>query len=227
MATLIAMLAIRKDGEAFLPVHLLPAVILKLKNPKVIANPNNLLVTSNKTGVINSVYMRDTFIPHLVAQLRRVPGQALIILDSASAHISKTVLAAFRAAGLKYAIIPGGLTMFIQAIDVALAALYRTEHHRLYMTFMENRKVLTAAQCRNAFADFAYRGLCAAEARIDIPGPLKDVGYLDPSQVKLRIPLEFVPPPVPQEAEGFVPKPKPKPKPKPVPRQLSITRFVT
>ena len=91
--------------------------------------------------------------------------------------------------------------------------------HRVVLRKTQRRILLTEE-------DFAYCGLCAAEARIDIPGPLKDVGYLDPSQVKLRIPFDFVPPPVPQEAEGFVPKPKPKPKPKPVPRQLSITGFV-
>ena len=69
--------------------------------------------------------------------------------------------------------------MFIQAIDVALAALNRAGHHRLYMAFMENKTGLIAAQCRNAFVDFAYHGLCAAEARMGLPQLFKDLGYID------------------------------------------------
>ena len=112
------------------------------------------------------------------------------------------------------------------ADDVALAALYRAEHHSLYMKFMENKNVLTAAHYRNAFVHLAYRGLCAAEARINVPHVFKDLGYIDPSKVKLRIPFEFVPPPVPQQPVANGAQPKPKPKAKPVPRQLSITGFV-
>ena len=51
--------------------------------------------------------------------------------------------------------------------------------------------------------------------RIDVPQPFKDLGYIGSSQVKLHIPCDFVPPPVPQEAKGSVAKPKTKPKPKP------------
>ena len=56
---------------------------------------------------------------------------------------ARSLLAALQAAGLKYAIIPGGLTMFIQAIDGALAALYKAEHHSFYMTSVENKYEVT------------------------------------------------------------------------------------
>ena len=55
-------------------------------------------------------------------QLKQVPREALIILDSATALLSKAVLAAFCAAGLNYAIIPGGLTMLTEVFFFALAA---------------------------------------------------------------------------------------------------------
>ena len=98
-------------------------------------------------GVINSVYMRDAFIPYLVKQLQKLAGKALVVLDSASAHISPVVLNAFRKAVLRYAIIPGALTMFIQAIDVALVALYREEQHALYMQMVEGGRKVSASAC--------------------------------------------------------------------------------
>ena len=84
--------------------------------------------------------MHDKFIPYLVAQLHKVLGEAKIVMDSASAHIFAPVLAAFRTAGFSCAVIPGGLTSFIQAIDVFLAVLYRTCHHQLYMQMAEQKK---------------------------------------------------------------------------------------
>ena len=67
---------VRKDGDALAAVDFDPAIILKCHTQKVIANPHQLLVVSNATGVINSVFMRDKFIPYLVAQLQKVPGEA-------------------------------------------------------------------------------------------------------------------------------------------------------
>ena len=55
IATLIALLGVSKEGGNFVPLHLNPAIILKLHSPKVLSNPSNLFVTSNSTGVINSV----------------------------------------------------------------------------------------------------------------------------------------------------------------------------
>ena len=69
--------------------------------------------------------------------LLRLENMTIVLMmmpgDFASSHISPAVLAAFRAAGLKYAIIPGGLRLFIQSINVALASFYREEHHKLFV----------------------------------------------------------------------------------------------
>ena len=139
MGTLLAALAVREEGDKFVSVPINPAIILKCHKPKTIANPHQLLVTTNATGVINSVYMRDQYVPYLVDQLKKSNADALVVMNSASAHISPAVLAAFCVAGVKYAIIPGGLTSFIQAIDLALAALYRACHHQLYMEVIKKR----------------------------------------------------------------------------------------
>ena len=84
-----------------------------------------MLVATTVSGVITGEYMKEHFIPDLKSQLQTLGGKALIITDSASAHISPTVLKAFQLAGVHYAVIPGGLTMFVQSIDVSLASKYR------------------------------------------------------------------------------------------------------
>ena len=58
--TLLAALAVREEGDKFVSVPINPAIIIKCHKPKTIANPHQLLVTTNATGVINSVYMRPT-----------------------------------------------------------------------------------------------------------------------------------------------------------------------
>ena len=150
-------------------------------------------------------------------------GGCIIFLDLASAHISQAVLQALRHCGLRYAVIPGGLAMFIQSIDTALAALYRSAHHRLYVSHMEHQAKLTAAQQRDLFVRLCYSGLTAATANLDVPAIFRDLGYIDPSETKLRIPYQFAPPEVqPQNVAAA----KPKPKFKAGARQLSMATFL-
>ena len=135
--------------------------------------------------------------------------------------ISPAVLNAFHRAGLRYAIIPGGLTIFIQAIDVAPVALYREEHDALYMQMVEGGRKVSASACRNEYIDLSYRAYMTALKRLNVPQTFQDLGYIDPTKVKLRIPFQFAPPAAPQPA----PKPKPKAVPKPFPKQMSIASF--
>lgn len=162
MGTLIASLAVRRVGDTWTPIPIKPALILKLNSQKTIANPNHLQVVGLPTGVINADYMQAHFIPDLQAQLQALGGKILVVMDSASSHISKTVINSFHKAGCYCAVIPGGLTMFVQSIDVALASKYREEHHRLYCTFIEGRNKLTCAESRDAFVDLTYKGYIAA-----------------------------------------------------------------
>ena len=144
-------------------------------------------------------------------------------LIAMSAHISQAVPQALRNCGLRYVVIPGGLTMFIQSIDTALAALYRSAHHRLHVSCMEHQAKLTVAQQRDLFVEFCYSGLTAATANLDVPPILWDLGYINPSKAKLRIPYRFAPPEVqPQNVAAA----KPKPKPKAGARHLSMATFL-
>lgn len=220
MGTLIASLAVRKVGDVYEPIGIKPAIILKQNTPKAVANPHNLLVSTTPTGVINSDYMKDHFIPNLQAQLQALGGKALVIMDSASAHISAPVLKAFHKGGCHCAVIPGGLTMFVQSIDVALASRYRVresacmglatehssssdEHHREYCAFIEGHNKLTAAQTRDAFVALTYKGYTAATQQLNVPGLFQGLGYLDPTCAKLRVPFQFVPPVAEQHAGPF------------------------
>ena len=66
-------------------------------------------------------------------------------------------------------------------------------------------------------------GLTAATANLDVPATFRDLGYIDPSKAKLRIPYQFAPPEVqPQNVAAA----KPKPKPKAGARQLSMATFL-
>ena len=213
----------KKTGDLYCAVKLKPAVLLKCKKSKVVQNPHQVQCATNATGVINTQYMRDHFIPYLQAQLQNVGGGCIIILDSASAHISQAVLQALRHCGLRYAVIPRGLTMFIQSIDAALAALYRSAHHRSYVSHMEHQAKLTAAQQRDLFVELCYSGLTAAAANLDVPAIFRDLGYIDPSKAKLRIPDQCAPPEVKLQNVAAA---KPKPKPKAGARQLSMATFL-
>ena len=145
-------------------------------------------------------------------------------MDSASAHISAPVLAAFRAAGLSCAVISGGLNSFIQAVDAFLAFLYRT----WYLQMAENKKKWTAADARNAFVDLSHRGLKMAKSKIDMSTNFRKLGYINPCDVQLRVPFTFVPPVAPQGAfaQPAAPHVAAKPKPKAAPKQLSMTSFL-
>ena len=109
----------------------------------------------------------------------------------------------------------------------ALAALYRTARHRLYAAHMEGNPKVTAAQARSLFVEFCYTGHQNAVNLLDVPRLFQDLGYINPTKRKLRVPFQFA---VPQRADlqrgdASAPKPKPKPNPKPVSRQLSMSHF--
>ncbi len=76
MGTLIASLAVvEKDGQ-HTASHIKPAIILKARAGKVIANPNNILLSCNDTGFINPLYVSD--LAPFYLKMKR--DQVLIIL---------------------------------------------------------------------------------------------------------------------------------------------------
>ena len=113
--------------------------------------------------------------------------------------------------------------MFLQSIDTALAALYCTAHHSMYVRHMGHKGKLTAAQQRNLFVELCYSGLESATSRLNVPKIFHELGYIDPKKAQLRIPYQFVPPSIQPQAVAAA---KPKPEPKPIARQLSMNAFL-
>ena len=60
-----------------------------------------------------------------------------------------------------------------------------------------------------------------SELCVNVPQLFKDLGYLNPADVKQRVPFQFVPP-----VEVVQPAAAPKPKPKAAPKQLSMASFL-
>ena len=69
MGTLIAMLAIIKQGNNLSALPLDPALILRCTKRKVILNNHHLLLNTNPISVTNANYMRDHFVPYLKHEL--------------------------------------------------------------------------------------------------------------------------------------------------------------
>ena len=98
-------------------------------------------------------------------------------------------------------------------------------HFRLYTVHKERNPRLTAAQARDLCVELCFQGLRDAANMVDVPKVFRDLGYIDPTQAKLRVPFKFSPP---EPAEPVVaPRAvaKPKPKASAAPRQLSISNF--
>ena len=71
----------------------------------------------------------------------------------------KHILTAFRRAGIRYAIGPGVLPMYVQAIDVAMVALSREEKHALYVHMVGGGRKVTASACRSTYSHSSYQGV--------------------------------------------------------------------
>ena len=89
------------------------------------------------------------------------------------------------------------------------------------MQLIEDKGKLTAAQIRNSFVELCYSGYMAAVKCVNVPRLFTDLGYLNPADVKLRVPFHFVPP-----VEVVQPVGAPKPKPKAAPKRLSMASFL-
>ena len=81
----------------------------------------------------------------------------------------------------------------------------------LMMKFLMLKVLNLLLFLRDLFVELCYSGLTAATANLDVPAIFQDLGYIDPSKAKLRIPYQFAPPEVqPQNVAAAKPKPKPK-----------------
>ena len=72
------------------------------------------------------------------------------------------MLSTIKLGGLLYAVILGGLTMFVQSIGTAVAALYRGAHHSLFVSYMDSKKKLPTVVACNLFINLCFKGVVEA-----------------------------------------------------------------
>ena len=80
--------------------------------------------------------------------------------------------------------------------------------------------MLLAAQIGNPAVELCSSAYMAAVKRVNVPPIFKDLGYLNPANVKLRVPFQFMPP-----VEVVCRAAAPKHKPRAAPKQLSMAAF--
>ena len=146
-------------------------------------------------GVITGKFMLK-YAKHIAHELQNHNGgaeaTAAVILDSARAHYSATVVKAFHAASLIPVRIPGGCTSWIQFVDTDLAFVYRTKHLGLYFKATPVIVKRSQKQKRHLLADITARATNAAFESVGIVRAFVNLGYLDPTSVRLRTDKQFV-----------------------------------
>ena len=137
-ATYLPIIACRADGTV---VDIPPVIIHRCASRKLNTVEVRALVLGSETGVMTSEMMCKRVVPHIAANLGGFERK-LVIFDSARSHITEAVLDAFKARGMVPCVIPGGMTQFLQFVDVFWAARYR--HYRLISYTEDESKPTTA-----------------------------------------------------------------------------------
>lgn len=196
-ASFMPCLAVVRNGNEWVCENIKGAILLRRTAKKKWSFPNThgWLIEENCTGVVNGAFTSQQFIPHITRQIDtmkmqgKIPQEAevcMMVLDSASGHLTDAVQVACSEAKIVRAVIPGGLTMFEQAIDVVYAALFRNyyfENHflRWLSAHLEkdeaNRHVPSyqAAGCRIQWLVSTHNETVEA---IDVPGIFSTLGYV-------------------------------------------------
>lgn len=116
-ASFVAIIGVIKRGAQWENLPLKCAVLLRrtAKKPWLIQNPHRWLITESPSGVVTGTYMSNYVAPYIRSQLATLlsPGEkAVVIMDSATGHLTDASKAAFKAFS-HFAVIPGGMTQFL------------------------------------------------------------------------------------------------------------------
>ena len=155
--------------------------------------------------------METQVVPIIRKELdRRKIKVCLSILDSAKSHTTATVISAFWANKMPAAVIPAGMTAFIQWVDVYFAAAYRRAHENLYRRWANNPTRKTAAQKRRLLSVLVGMAAKEVTSSESITRQFMELGYLR-AGVELKkvrgaiIPLEsFDEPTLALDRESFM-----------------------
>ena len=188
-ASFIACIACKRSGE---PVQVPAAVLLKescAKLPVPVHAHMSTLIRHNRSGVIDTTFFVQHFIPFLRGALSSfVPAQVLVVFDSARGHISAVSLRALHAVGWKICVIPGGMTQFLQAVDVWYASQFRRRYHELYRANGSASTVrLSVSAIRHGIVTWSEQAHRELSCSCTLHSTFRALGYFDPRDcVSLR-----------------------------------------
>ena len=180
--TLVGVLGVKKmEDGSYAKVHPKPCIIIKSTVKKPVANPQRAYLVLNECGAINEGFMLDTFVPWLTSIIESFKAKkTMLVFDSATAHITPSVKAALAKAGITLSVIPGGCTMYLQAIDQCYAAEAKAAGLTNYYATFANADDQTAHSQRDFFVSNCIHGHDAATEKIDVEKLFRRLGYLAP-----------------------------------------------
>ena len=116
-----------------------PLLIFKRKTMPKVKFPDNVVVRVNEKGWFNNELMKD-WIEHVWNKRQHHdpnPEKSLVIMDSAPAHKHPNARAELKKAS-RVAIIPGGLTKFVQPLDVSINKPFKDNLRKCWESWMSD-----------------------------------------------------------------------------------------
>ena len=146
-------------------------------------------------AVVNGNYMHQVFVPFLGRQVRTaVPGgTAIAIFDSCGSHLTSAVMNALKARSIQPITIKAGFTSYLQFIDTHYTATYRRNHMRLYHAVTPLCTKRTMREKRALLARITGEAHQITLSQVDVVKAFGELGYLNPTSAKLRLPPEVAP----------------------------------
>ena len=136
------------DGQ-----KLTPMVIFKRKTIPKEKFPPNIFVRANPKGWINGAliedWMENVWLKRSSAFFAKSTKEdCLLIYDACTAHLTDEVKAAVQK-HTKLAVIPGGLTKFLQSLDISVNKSFKSHLRKSWENWMENEEMISLTKGGN------------------------------------------------------------------------------
>lgn len=163
-----------------------PILIHKTAIKKIPVSASHGLVNiNNASGVVDGDLMADVVMPHVLSHIKST--KSLIVLDSARSHLTKRVLSTIRDAGQVPIVVPPGMTMFLQFIDVDYASKLKRAHFDLFRNEFGDTPTLTASDARTALAYLLSKSHAKVMQETDLKQSFISLGYINPTTESIRL----------------------------------------
>jgi hypothetical protein len=117
----------------------------------------------------------------------------LFVTDSCTSHLEPDIINDMKKKRVVVAVVPGGCTMYVQVLDVAIFSIFKNNYENIAEDYIEKHGPrsnikLTASQSRILCTKFTWSAWELTLSNIDIAKAFRDIGYTwtDDSPVSLR-----------------------------------------